>query len=139
LKAISIAWSSGSSVPGGTNCDRVAAGYVLQGNVTGILVDGGVEDGRDVRMRELARQRSLGEELLEPLAILRRIGDHRAFEHLERNFGAGKRVLRQIHHATGALAQIADRYIFPMRRLLLQPRREATEMPPTISRKATPW
>ena len=63
-------------------------------------------------MRELARQRGLGEELLEPLLVMVGRRDQFRIEHLERDVVAGKPVFRQIHRAAGTAPQLFDGLVF---------------------------
>ena len=68
-----------------------AALDVLHDDVAAFLVGHRVEDGRDVRMRQLAGERSLGQEqLAEALAVLL-VAQHLALHHLDRHLAVGER------------------------------------------------
>ena len=83
-----------------------AALDVLHDDVAALLVGHGVEDGGDMRMRQLAGERSLGQEqLAEALAVLL-VAQHLPLHDLDRHLAVGERVHAEVHGAGGALAEL---------------------------------
>jgi len=83
---------------------EVAPGDQLHGDVAGVLPHHRVEDGDDVRVLELSRERGLVEELRAVHGAELGVAEHFGLDGLERHFPAGKGVPGQVHRAGGSLA-----------------------------------
>jgi hypothetical protein len=88
---------------------EVAAGHQLHRDVSGILLHHGVQDRHDMRMAQLARERSFVEELLPVDGAELGIVEYFRFDRLQRDLAARERVLGEVHRARRAPAeQLAD-------------------------------
>ena len=85
---------------------------VFHDDVAALVVGHRVVDGADMRMRQLAGERGLGQEkLAKPLAVLF-VAEDVPLDDLDRDLAIGKRIHAQIDGTGRAFAQFAQDLIF---------------------------
>ena len=89
------------------------AGHELHDDVAGIVLDHRVVDRHDVRMRELAGERRLGEEELPVDASAGAVAQRLREDPLDRNLTVVERVAAEVHLAGRPFAELPDDRVLP--------------------------